>query len=980
MRCLLAMLILLLAPSALLAQISIDEKPRRYLVVRVDGAARDWEVRPIRITNKGGFTLPGASEGDFKTDVERWERTGLPKRYNTRLWRAAAAKLLRNGSDPVEGAKFYFYAINPRQPRAEGVVNLVDERKHIFWVPAGSVEVKGYPQTWVDVYEAFVTRQEGEARQTAVKQWEEAHRDIIKNVENSDEGFTQEERNEFARFYQSQFVWVRNSNPKLAGIYTELANFHHERNNLDAELSTYLDALRAGVESPDREVFALTVGRIFVNRLNLHGEAIPYLEMARNHSEALYLLARCRLESGEYEPARNELNALVTALQAADGSLVLETSAEQELGRAWLTLAELEFKQLNYAAANDAIGRIASGNPSYDAAQVLFCAMLLQRGEPRRDGDKSDQQKIRDVLKNLSFWQRAMQYANPGAGDFPLDPLMATAMVLYAQTDTQFFSPRPDKGDRKPSAEALRFLEAAKALDPLSAEPHYAEGRLYQRLGLFPEALAAFQAGLDVDPRHILLNFAMADLNLKAGVLSVAKDHLGRCLKYAPDFYPAHALLGEIGLGEVERVRSALLLRMAAGEAVDYAGEMVPPMKEAAAFFTSALAINGRQPAAKLALATLMLQLSEVAPLTVADRGDAEGVRKAYLSKARDLSGELMDELQRYSEVEHPRKLTEREQAQLPSLACYNVNAYALYAMGDHQGALAVFRRHIEHARDQRFIPDPTMRKEYEASAAFGYATEWVQRIEQNQRQFFEIDDFATDSTPNFYGNWIIPLRLKPDQGFVEGTMIRGGKLKLAVNQKDSGVISRFEVEKPHASLTTFEAELPRLGDAPLDFGIYMTKVNKSSAGKGTEADPKVSIFLGVDSQGRVFWETRKYDVKDGASTEKRLEYGLLDITEYGGRPLGPDDKLSLGLRRQYSRDMSDVDYIAIVNGWEIKLPVNGSEDDKLHSAELVRVDFHSSVTAVHCGFFTRALTGVKATIEVESVRFVYDSGLVRKK
>lgn len=977
---LLVLMLALLAPSALLAQVSIDEKPRRYLVVRADGATRDWEIRPIRITDKGGRTLPGATEGDFKTDIERWERTGLPKRYNTKLWRAAAEKLLRNGSQPVEGAKFYFYAISPRQPRAEGVVNLVDERKHIYWVPASAVEVKGYPQTWVDVYEAFVTRQEGEARQAAVKQWEEAHRDIIKNVDNSDEGFTQEERNEFARFYQAQFVWVRNSNPKLAGIYTELANFHRERNNLDAELSTYLDALRAGVESPDREVFALTVGRIFVNRLNLHGEAIPYLELARNHSEALYLLAHCHLERGNFEQARAELNGLVAALQANDGSVVLETTADEELGRAWLKLAELEFKLLNYSAANDAIGKIANGNPSFDAAQVLFCGMLLQRNEPRRDGDKSDQQKIRDVLKTLSFWQQALQYGAPNATDFPLDPLIASALVLYAQTDSQFFSPRPKDGNAKPSAEALRFLNAAKALDPLSAEPHYAEGRLYQRLGLFPEALAAYQAGLDVDPRHVLLNFALADLNLKAGVVSVAKDHLGRCLKYAPDFFPAHTLLGEIALGEVERVRGNLLLRMAAGEAVDYAGEMVPPMKEAAAFFSSSLAISDSQPAAKLALGTLMLRLSEVAPLTVADRGDAESVRKAYLVKARDLAAELIEQLETFAESEKPNTFSERELAQIPSLACYNVYAYALYELGDHGAALAAFRKHIENARSKEFIPDPNLRKDYDKTSPFIYASDWVQRIEQNQRQYFEIDEFTTDSTPNFYGNWIIPTRLKPDQGFVEATRIRAGKLQLAVNQKESGVISRFEVEKPHATLTTFEATLPRLGDAPLDFGIYLTKVSKSSAGKGTEADPKVSVFVGVDSQGRVFWETRKYDLQDRTSVEKRMEYGLIDVTAYGGRPLLPDDKLTLALRRQYSKDFSDIDYVAVINGWEVKLPVNRSENDKLHLSELTRVDFQSATFAVHCGFFTRALVGVKATIEVDSVKFIYDSGLTRKK
>jgi hypothetical protein len=461
-------------------------------------------------------------------------------------------------------------------------------------------------------------------------------------------------------------------------------------------------------------------------------------------------------------------------------------------------------------------------------------------------------------------------------------------------------------------------------------------------------------------------------------VLSVAKDHLGRCLKYAPSFYPAHTLLGEIALDDVERVRNSLILRMNAGEKVDYAGELVPPMKEAAAFFTSSLSINGDQPATKLALATLDLRLSEVAPLAIHKAEDAESVRKAYIGKARDLAGELINKLEEFATSEQPSSMNERELAQVPSLACYNVYAYALYTLGEHDRSLEAFQRHIENARKKEFIPDNKMRKEYEESAALAYAQDWVLRIEQNQRQYFETDEFDHDSTKPpgatiwYNGNWTIPTRLKPDLGFTSDTRIDNGKLKLVIDQKESGIISRIGVEKPHGTLSTFEAEFTQVSDVAFDRGVFITKVVKGSGSVDSEAEPKCSIFLGVDSQGRVFWETRKYDMDDKSNIEKRVDYGLVDVSQYGGVPLNPEDRLTLSIRRQYSKDRSDIDYIAIVNGWETRLPIDLDE--------LTRVDFNQGRYAVHCGFFTRALTGVKGTVELDRVKFIYDSGLSKKK
>ena len=971
MRILLPMLAFCcLLPAALGAQspaFALDEKKRDFMTIRVEGANRDWQIRPQQITNAGGRVYQGASVGDFALGIERWERTGLHRRYNTAGWKAAAAKHL--GAAAAEGDRFYFIAINPTQPRAEGTLTAVNVDERQYWSPAKSVKVVGYPQTWVDVFENYVAQFSGDERRQAVLDWEEHHRDTINS--DGENGFSQEERNEFARFYQAQFVYVRNQNPKLANIYDELANFHRERNNLDAELSTYLDALRAGVESPDRERFALEVGSIFVRRLGAHSEAVRYLGMARNHTGARYLLAECRLAAGEYDLARAELVELVNLLASmpADGSVVLEETVEIESGRANLLLAELEFKLSNLNAASAALSRIADNNPYRDAARVQLCAMLLQR-----DGATAFT-RIREELRALSFWQTALGLTGLQAGTvYPLDPLMARAMVLFAEADNQFRDARArESTDRKMSAEVVRFLTAAKAVDPLSAEPYYTEGRLHQRLGNFPLAYQAYQQGLAISPRHVALNYSMAELHLKAGLISVAQEHLGRCLKFAPDFYAAHAMLGEIALLEIERARESLAIRMASGEAVDYAGELVPPMKEAAAFFTSSLAANPDQPHTQLALATLHLRLAEVVPLTITRRGDADAVRRAHLTKARDMARQLMDTLDDMAKAEPIRNPTERQLASVPSMACYNVYAYALYALGDHNAALQAFQLHIVNARNARYIPDGTARAEYGKSSHFSYAEYWVNRIQENQRQYFQVDEFREDSKENYYGTWKIPQRLKPDLGFPSSTRIRGGRLNVGVDQKETGIISRIETEQPHRSLSVFEAEIVSAAVRDVDWGIHMTKALKGSVREAAEPAPVAGVMLGMDADGRLYWEAWKYERDAGKpQPELPVESGYLDPLELGGWKPDANRGVVMSLRRQISKDLSSVDYIAVIDGMEVTLPI------KL--AELTKPDFNQGRNAVMCGFFTRGFIGAKANIEVERVKFIFDDGLSGQK
>lgn len=967
-RILLALLVVAIA-APLAGQFTLTDKPRRYLVIQVEGATREWEVRPVRITDRSGGNLRDASDADFALKAERWPRTGFDKRYNISQWRLAFERWM-NPAAP-EGSRFYFYALNPRQPRVEGsgVLNMVDERRRMYWVPPQKVTVKGFPQTWVDIFEGYVNQFTGEERQKAVTDWEAAHREIIANVDDLPEGFTPEERNEFAVFYQSQFVYIRDRNPRLASIYDELANFHRSRNNLDAELSTYLSALRSGVESPDRERFCLAAGRIYVERLQLHEAAIPYLEQCRNFSEARWLLARCLVALQRFADARKEITELVSMLGGTE--LTLETTPEAEQGRAWLMLAELEFSQHDPDATIAALDKIPQGVPGWEAGRVLYCALLLHRNLPRRGEEKADYDKIRDIVRTLPWWNEALGYASPATTtQFPLNPLMARALVIYVQTDGQYRMGRPEK-PATPRGDVLAIIEAAKKLDPLSAEAYYAEYRLYQRIGMFREAMAAAMAGLDVNPQHVLLNYAAAELNMKAGFYVVAKDHLARCLKFNPQYYPALVMLAEIALADIERIRGSLLVRIAAGESVDFAGELTPPMKEAAAFLTAALQIQPSQPSTKLTLATLYTRLADIAPEAVAVPADREELRRAYLVKARDLSKELIDALLAYADGEKPNNPSEREVAAVPHPACYNVYAYALYTLGNHNAAKQAFLDHIARAADRRHFATPTLHQDYQKSASLAYAKDWLRRIEDNQRQYFDLEKFDTDSRENYYGNWNVPRTPKPDAGFFGATSIKGGRLKLGVNQGETNVPSRLEIKRPQGTFAAMEAEVVRIGSDNWDRGVSIAKYRKPASG-GTP-NPIAALVVAIDPDLRVYWETREFKVEDTANPERRKAFGYIDVAEYGGVPLNPEQGMKLGIRRQLADDGSNVKYYALINGFEVELPIDRSDP-------MCRNDLKNADIDATAGFFVNAFRGTKATWEVEGVRFIFDSGLSERR
>ncbi|MCC6572602.1 MAG: tetratricopeptide repeat protein [Planctomycetes bacterium] len=949
------------------------EVPRGNLIIRVEDATSDWEVLPVAIRKAG--RLVADRTNDLKLSTERWQRTGLAKRYRTDKWRENFDKFLGKAPE-ADGAFFEFTPYKPRQPLSQLIEDITPPgaRGRILRVAANKVTIKGYPQTWVDIYNKYVSQLEGDLRRQGVIRWEETHRELIANLSETKDGFSAEERNDFAEFYQSQFVYVRDKDPTNPEIYETLANYHSARNNLDAELSVYLDALDNGVASPKREDFSLRIGRAYVKRLSLHREALKYLKLAEVYGEARYLHAYCLVELKRYDEAKTDLTALISALEstAADTDPPFPEFAgakAEDIARAYLLLAETHFTQRNFPAALTTLNKIPNTSKFYENGQVLFAAMLLHRGEA------DDPQKARERLEPLTVMNTAKKLAaassQPGGSVvYELNPLMARALVIYVQCDQQFRMVVP-AGQTPPEAnqQSLAMLEAAKAVDPLSAEPYLAEGRLRRNLGNFPAALATFARGLEVNPRDERLNYAIADLQFKAGVLAVAKDHLTRCIKFAPRFHPALVMLAEISVLEADKLRGDLLARRASGESVDIAAELVPRLKEAAAFFTAALEIQPQQPRVQLAVANLYIQLADLAPATIAVRADALEVRRTYLSRARDISNTLIRALKDFASQGAGRTRTPEQIALAPSPECLNVNAFANYSLGDYGAARRALEEHvaiIAGSDAMAYFADPASLSDYRTSLALAYARDWLRAIRENERQRVEREEFAQDSTPDYYGVWEIRKPPKPDVGFRDATKIVGGKLVLGVDQRDGKAISRLAVRKKHSTLSTFKAEFVARGDAGFHRGIHLTRLSNNTGVAGWA--PESTIMLGVDPAGRIYWEVRKFQLDNEAQPEKFIEGGLVDIAAYNG-PIGATERLTLGLRRRANKEGSAFEMVAIINGAQVVLLI--ADQDVLNNADL-----DSEGIALDCGFFARALTGVKGSVQVERAEFVFDSNL----
>jgi tetratricopeptide (TPR) repeat protein len=477
----------------------------------------------------------------------------------------------------------------------------------------------------------------------------------------------------------------------------------------------------------------------------------------------------------------------------------------------------------------------------------------------------------------------------------------------------------------------------------------------------------------------VRLNYCVAALKNKAGATTEAKDLCSRCLREDPRFHPALVMLGELSLTELDRLRENLISRRAAGEAVDIEAELLPSLKEATAFLLGALEIQPGQPTVKLTLASLYLQLAEIAPATINPRADAEDVKRAYLTKARDLALELMNQVRKLGErAATTEDATPEEIAATPTPACFNVYAFACYTLGDYAAARAALEEHLKIVRGpdaRKYFATGRMLNEYRGSdkapsTAVTYAERWLAAIRANERQFVERETFEGKYDAGFYGQWNIVNSPKADLGFMKSASAGIAKGSLVVGtdkQRESNVVSRLSRPQDYATLTRFSARITKRGEMGMFRGISLTRVS-TNTGKGATA-PTSTVMLGVDPQGQVFWQVRTFKLDDQANQEKVVVGDLIDIRKYNG-PIAADAALNLALVRRLSKDRSSMLYVAVINGYEFELPI--PED----IGEVRRTDLDDKTLKIGCDFFMWGVQETGGEFSVESVEFVFDSGL----
>src|SRR5690606_31561641 len=129
------------------------------------------------------------------------------------------------------------------------------------------------------------------------------------------------------------------------------------------------------------------------------------------------------------------------------------------------------------------------------------------------------------------------------------------------------------------------------------------------------------------------------------------------------------------------------------------------------------------------------------------------------------------------------------------------------------------------------------------------------------------------------------------------------------------------------------------------------------------------TLMVGIDSEHRVYWETRKFQIDNQDVPEAQVNYGYIDVADYGGVPLNGSSAPRLGIRRQLADDGSELRYFVVINGHQV--PIRLQEGDPM-----LRNDIKNTALKAACGFFAVAAANTQASTEIERVRFIFDGGL----
>jgi len=712
-------------------KVSIIEPANDWQVRFKDGSTA--KIRPSAIVLATGASDPNSLNAfdRLRTQV-KWPSeggTGSIRRYNLDAAIATFKKYL--GADAaVKGARLKFNRTD-RGP--------VEARKELER-PCEEIEILRFPQTWENIWLSQVV--DGVAvteRLARVKAFDEAFRIRIENKAFKPEYFSIEEKAAYASFYQSQFAAIRDKTPADPEIYDELAKYHGKRDNVDAQLSVYLDAIQNEVPDADRQYFHFLAGELLAKRLGMHADALPHLTSAYAFAEARLLIVECHHRLGEYAEAQTAADDLVALIEAdkvaaAAGNEIQLSYAEDDpayresvryramllkaralhvqnrFGEARAQISELilavpEGATVNPQGASPAqVQEILARAPSlHDEAKLLLASMYVfrVRAFDPNTGNTFDLLKMAaDELSKNQKWGTYLREAvkdKPDLSMLPYDPLGCQAVCLWVEATT------PTTGATIP-ADKLRALNYAATLDPLSSEPFLVRGKLAERAGQSTvvgiganaafnlyEARVAYEAGLAAVPQDARLNYQLGSLFQREGDLVAAERYLMAALDNAPDYYPAMNRMAEIKLAYAGGAEARLLALFAQAPSADTtreiseaAGLILRGLREAAGYFSSSLEVLPRQHAVRSNLGALYARLAgyyDNKALTGIFNPD---LAKSYLQTALRHSSDVVAVIRARTEAAATSGASARPAMfeEIPPVGAYTVMASAAYQLG----------------------------------------------------------------------------------------------------------------------------------------------------------------------------------------------------------------------------------------------------------------------------------------------------------
>ncbi|MCA8939439.1 MAG: hypothetical protein KDB07_06515, partial [Planctomycetes bacterium] len=506
-------------------------KPGRYLVIKIPSGT--FEVQPVELwLDARGVRHDQAFADAFTQNRITWPQSMSVRRYDTDKM-VKALQRFRGDSEA-----FLRYQVKLRGVRRANEVRQV---------PMSEVKILRLPQTWENIWMREVASVPAQERVARVKEFDFGFRAVIENRDSELEYFSRPEQNAYALFYQSQFNYQRNAEPNNAAIYHELAAYHESRDNIDAKIGVYLDAVRHDFESEEKELFHLLIGEAMVKRLRLYQEAKAHLKSASSYAAANLLLVECHFALGENDQAVAAATALspegierLALRESGDDMDQIQRRATLLKARAQVAQHQLDKAEASFKS------ELSDEGIAGDEAATMLASLLIYRGESRDYGDA-----VRVINNRASFAKRIGEARlTPEAREkieLEYDPIGSRALTLLA--DAQVDGAVDARSSSRPQLKDINILlDYAAILDPLNPEPFLVHGKAREIHQLWADAEGAYLDGLQIDPLHAGLNYRLGVLYLRAERTDSAADAFRRALRREPRFTAAMNRLADLAL------------------------------------------------------------------------------------------------------------------------------------------------------------------------------------------------------------------------------------------------------------------------------------------------------------------------------------------------------------------------------------------------------------------------------------------------